>query len=70
MMTFSLKILQIIVILVLLIPLILFNVNDLSYNVLNSLSIGINSFIILSFLLTVFYLNFKMTGIMMESRLN
>lgn len=31
---------------------------------------GLNFFIVLSFCMTVFYLNFKMTGIMMESRLS
>lgn len=44
--------------------------NQLDYNVLDSLAIGMNSLIIGCFLATFFYLNFKMTGVLMEPTLN
>jgi hypothetical protein len=34
------------------------------------MDIGLNLIIIVSFLVTFFYLSFKMTGIMMENKLN
>jgi hypothetical protein len=49
---------------------IIFDVDELGYEVINSVGIVLNLLIIISFLITFFYLNFKMTGIMMESRLN
>lgn len=66
----SLQALQILTALGLLIPLGIFNVNQLDYNVLDSLAIGMNSLIIGCFLATFFYLNFKMTGVLMEPTLN
>lgn len=65
MLTLALKFLQIMVCLVMVIPLLVFDVNELDYNILNGIAIGLNSFIVVAFLLTFFYLNFKMTGIMM-----
>ena len=56
---------QIIAAIVLLIPLIIFDINEISYNVLNALGMGLNLLVVISFLTTFFYLNFKMTGIMM-----
>jgi hypothetical protein len=56
--------------LVLLVPLILFAVEEVGYEVVNSVDMGLNLLTIVSFLVTFFYLNFKMTGIMMESHLN
>lgn len=61
---------QIIVALFVLIPLIIFDIDDLGYSVINALDISLNLIIIISFLVTFFYLNFKMTGIMMENKLN
>jgi hypothetical protein len=66
----SLQALQILTALGLLIPLGIFNVNQLDYEVLDSLAIGLNSLIIGCFLATFFYLNFKMTGVLMEPTLN
>lgn len=65
MLTLALKFLQIMVCLVMVIPLLVFDVNEIDYNILNGIAIGLNSFIVVAFLLTFFYLNFKMTGIMM-----
>jgi hypothetical protein len=65
MLTLALKFLQIMVFLVMIIPLLVFDVNEIDYNILNGIAIGLNSFIVVAFLLTFFYLNFKMTGIMM-----
>jgi hypothetical protein len=56
---------QIIAAIVLLIPLIIFDINEISYTVLNALGMGLNLLVVISFLTTFFYLNFKMTGIMM-----
>lgn len=56
---------QIIAALALLIPLIIFDINEISYTVLNALGMGLNLLVVISFLTTFFYLNFKMTGIMM-----
>lgn len=50
---------------VLLIPMIIYDVDELGFAVLNGIDIGLNLLIIISFLVTFFYLNFKMTGIMM-----
>jgi hypothetical protein len=59
------------VFLLLLVPLVFYNINEyISYRVVNAISLGVNSLIVLLFLMTFFYLNFKMTGIMMEPRLN
>jgi len=53
-----------------LVPLIFYNIDQLGYNIVNGISLGLNSLIVILFLMTVLYLNFKMTGIMMESNLN
>ncbi len=56
---------QIITAITLLILLIIFDINQLGYNVLNGIGLGLNLLVVISFLITFFYLNFKMTGIMM-----
>lgn len=61
---------QILVILILLIPLIVYDVDELGYTIINAMDIGLTLIIILLFLGVFFYLNFRMTGIMMESRIN
>lgn len=61
---------QFLVGLLLLIPLIIYDVDELGFTVINAMDIGLNLFIIVSFLATFFYLSFKMTGIMMENKLN
>lgn len=68
--TVGLQTMQITAAIALLIPLTIFNLNELSYTVLNGLGLGLNLLVLISFLITFFYLNFKMTGIMMESRMN
>ena len=50
--------------LIILIPLIILDVTDLSYNVLNGIGLGLNLLVMLFFLATFFYFNFKMTGIL------
>lgn len=61
---------QIITAITLLIPLIIFDINAVAYNVLNVIGLGLNALVVMLFLVTFFYLNFKMTGIMMEPRMN
>ena len=69
-MLLRLKVMQILVILILLIPLIVYDVDELGYTIINAMDIGLTLIIILLFLGVFFYLNFRMTGIMMESRIN
>lgn len=69
-MLLGLKIMQILVILILLIPLIVYDVDELGYTIINAMDIGLTLIIILLFLGVFFYLNFRMTGIMMESSIN
>ena len=69
-MLLGLKIMQVLVILILLIPLIVYDVDELGYTIINAMDIGLTLIIILLFLGVFFYLNFRMTGIMMESRIN
>ena len=66
----TLKCLQIFTFFVLVILLVVHDLGYLGYNILNGITLGMNMIIVISFLITFFYLNFKMTGIMMEKRLN
>lgn len=66
----GLKGLQITVALMLVIPFLLYITDIISYEVINGIEIGLNLLVIISFLVTFFYLNFKMTGLMMDNRLN
>lgn len=66
----GLKGLQITVALMLVIPFLLYITDITSYEVINGIEIGLNLLVIISFLVTFFYLNFKMTGLMMDNRLN
>jgi hypothetical protein len=70
MMTLSLKAIQILVSLILLIPMIIMDVDSLNYNILNGLGLGLNLLVLIFFLATFFYFNFKMTGVLVEERLN
>ena len=56
---------QIVTAMSLLILLVIFDINELGYGVLNGIGLGLNLLVVISFLITFFYLNFKMTGIMM-----
>ena len=66
----GLKGLQITVALMLVIPFLLYITDITSYEVINGIEISLNLLVIISFLVTFFYLNFKMTGLMMDNRLN
>ncbi len=52
------------------IPLIIFDFKLINYEALNAFAAGFNAFVIILFLASFFYLNFKMTGVLVESRLN
>ena len=54
----------------LLIPLTLYGLGLLDYSILNGIGLGLNVLVLTSFLATFFYLNFKMTGVMMDPRIN
>ncbi len=70
MLLLGLKIMQVMIAFFVLIPLVVFDINELGYSIINGLDISLNLIIIISFLITFFYMNFKMTGIMMENKLN
>ena len=52
------------------IPLLILDFTDMSYSVLNGIGLGLNLLVLLFFLATFFYFNFKMTGVLVEERLN
>ncbi len=61
---------QIFVGLAIIIPLILCMVGIMPYNVLNAIDLSLNISIIITFLVAFLYLNFQMTGIMLDNRIN
>ena len=67
---FSLRVVQIFVFVLYIVLAVLFNFDLIHYGVNNALGAGLNSLSILVFLVSFFYLNFKMTGIMIEASLN
>jgi hypothetical protein len=52
------------------IPLLILDFTDMSYDVLNGIGLSLNLLVLLFFLATFFYFNFKMTGVLVEERLN
>lgn len=50
--------------------LIVYDVYEIDYHILNMMTLSLNSLAVLCFLVTFFFLNFKMTGIMLASPLN
>jgi len=52
------------------IPLLILDFTDMSYNVLNGINLSLNLLVLLFFLASFFYFNFKMTGVLVEERLN
>lgn len=59
-----------VVFLVMMIPLLILDFTDMSYNVLNGINLSLNLLVLLFFLASFFYFNFKMTGVLVEERLN
>lgn len=53
-----------------LVPLVIFDCKIITYELLNLISTIFNSIAILIFLASFFFLNFKMTGLMVENKLN
>lgn len=70
MMGLVLRGLQILVCFILLVPLIILDVGQINYNILNGIGLGLNLLVAIFFLGTFFYFNFKMTGVLVEERLN
>jgi len=66
------RVVQLLVLLALGIPLVLYDLELelIGYGVLNGIGIALNGLILVGFLVSFLYLNFKMTGIMMEGNLN
>ena len=50
--------------LIIIIPLIILDITELAYSILNGICLGLNLLVMLFFLATFFYFNFKMTGIL------
>ena len=59
---------QLVTFLTLMIPLLIFNVNGITYETLNVFICGLNCFSVIAFIAGFFFMNFKMTGIMMNRR--
>jgi hypothetical protein len=56
--------------LALFVSLLIFDFQHFNYEILNAIGTGFNGSVILLFLVSFFYLNFKMTGLLVENRLN
>ncbi len=67
---YGVKLMIVISSLAFLVPLIIFDCKIINYELLNLISTIFNCLAILLFLASFFYLNFKMTGIMVENKLN
>ena len=59
---------QLITFLTLMVPLLLFNINLISYETLNIFTMTLNCLSVIVFIAAFFFMNFKMTGLMMEKR--
>ncbi len=64
MITIALKGFQILVALIIFIPLIILEVDLIAYNILNGIGLGLDLLVVIFFLATFFYFNFKMTGVL------
>lgn len=52
------------------VPLLLFIVGYINFSINNAINLSMNISIIISFLVAFLYLNFEMTGIMMDKKIN
>jgi hypothetical protein len=59
---------QVGVFLMLLIPLLLFNISVITYPTLNIFTMSLNCLSVIVFIGTFFFMNFKMTGLMMDQQ--
>lgn len=59
---------QLITFLTLMVPLLLFNISLISYETLNIFTMTLNCLSVIVFIAAFFFMNFKMTGLMMEKR--
>ena len=50
------------------IPLIIFNIGIINYELVNDLLMSLNCLSVLAFLVSFFFMNFKMTGLLIEKR--
>ncbi len=67
---FSVKTMIIVTALAFIIPLLIFDFKPFNYEILNALAASFNASVLLLFLVSFFYLNFKMTGLLIDNRLN
>lgn len=61
---------QLVAFLTLVIPLILYNIHVIGYELLNIFTMSLNCLSVIVFIVTFFFMNFKMTGIMMDETLS
>jgi glucan phosphoethanolaminetransferase (alkaline phosphatase superfamily) len=59
---------QLVTFFTLLIPLLLFNINIIHYETLNVFAMSLNLLSVVVFIAAFFFMNFKMTGLMMDKR--
>ena len=59
---------QIITFFSIMIPLIVFNIGIINYELVNDLLMSLNCLSVLTFLVSFFFMNFKMTGLLIEKR--
>lgn len=62
----ALKFFEVAVFLVMMVPLLILDFTDMSYDILNGIGLGLNLLVLLFFLASFFYFNFKMTGVLVE----
>lgn len=59
---------QMITFLTLMIPLLIFNLGVFSYDILNAFMCSLNCMTVAAFLVAFFFMNFKMTGVMLDKQ--
>lgn len=59
---------QIITFFSIMIPLVIFNIGIINYELVNDLLMSLNCLSVLAFLVSFFFMNFKMTGLLIEKR--
>ena len=59
---------QMVSLLCVMVPLLIFNLGTISYDMLNAFLSALNCFSVVAFIAGFFFMNFKMTGILMDRR--
>lgn len=59
---------QLVVFFTIMVPLLLFNINIIKFETLNIFTMTINCLNVIAFIAAFFFMNFKMTGIMLDQK--